>query len=57
MYTLQCLITHRILPLGIIVYIVAGVLLMKYRYNAAGTDVIPNKKFWMEFPLLIKVKH
>lgn len=30
---------------------------MKYRYNAAGTDVIPNKKFWMEFPLLIKVKH
>lgn len=30
---------------------------MKYRYNAAGTDVIPNKTFWMKFPVLIKVKH
>ena len=52
---MHCLVTHRILPLGIAIYIVAGVLIMKFHYNAAGTDVIPNKKFWMELPLLIKV--
>ena len=53
---MHCLITHRrILPLGIAIYIVAGMLIMKFCYNAAGTDVIPNKNFWMEFPLLIKV--
>ena len=52
---MHCLIIHRILPLGIAIYIVAGVLIMKFRYNAAGTDIIPNKIFWMELPLLIKV--
>jgi hypothetical protein len=52
---MHCLITHRILPLGISIYFVAGVLIMKFHYNAAGTDIIPNKNFWMDFPLLIKV--
>lgn len=52
-----CLLTHRIIPLGIAIYIVAGVLIMKYHYNATGTDIIPNKAFWTKFPLLIKVKH
>ena len=28
---------------------------MKYRYNATGTDIIPNKKFWIMLPGLIKV--
>ena len=45
----------RILPLGVISYFVAGALIMKYRYNATGTDIIPNKKFWIMLPGLIKV--
>ena len=44
-----------ILPLGFISYFVIGALIMKYRYNASGTDIIPNKKFWMSLPFLIKV--
>ena len=28
---------------------------MKYRYNATGTDIIPNKSFWVMLPGLIKV--
>lgn len=48
--------THnRIIPVGIAIYIVVGVLVMKLHYQATGTDVIPNKGFWMSFPFLIKV--
>ncbi len=28
---------------------------MKYRYNATGSDIIPNKAFWIMLPGLIKV--
>ena len=28
---------------------------MKYRYQATGTDIIPNKGFWGQLPFLIKV--
>jgi len=29
---------------------------MKYNYKATGSDIIPNKKFWMTLPFLVKVK-
>ena len=45
----------RILPLGLVSYFVAGALIMKYRFNATGVDVIPNRKFWTSLPFLIKV--
>ena len=41
--------------MAIVIYIVAGILIMKFRYQATGTDIIPNKEFWLSFPLLIKV--
>ena len=28
---------------------------MKFHYNASGSDIIPNKKFWIQLPLLVKV--
>ena len=41
---------------GVISYFVAGALIMKFHYKASGTDIIPNKKLWFTFPLLLKVK-
>ena len=29
---------------------------MKFHYQATGTDIIPNKNLWIQFPLLVKVK-
>ncbi len=29
---------------------------MRVKYNAAGSDIIPQKAFWFALPLLIKVK-
>jgi len=40
----------------IILYFIIGSLIMKYSYKATGSDIIPNKKFWMTLPLLVKVK-
>ena len=40
---------------GIGVYIVMGMVIMRVKYEATGTDIIPNKAFWMSFPGLIKV--
>ena len=49
-----CLSLHRLL-VGIITYFVAGALIMKFHYQATGTDIIPNKSLWTQFPFLIKV--
>ena len=43
------------LIVGIITYFVAGVLVMKFYKKASGTDLIPNKGFWIAAPLLVKV--
>ena len=43
------------LLVGVAVYLIAGALIMKFHYNASGSDIIPNKKLWIQFPLLIKV--
>ena len=29
---------------------------MRTKYQATGTDMIPNKNFWFNIPFLIKVK-
>lgn len=39
----------------LVVYLVAGILFMKYRRGATGKEVIPNLEFWSSLPGLIKV--
>ena len=41
--------------IGVVVYLVVGVIVMKVKYQAAGVDLIPNKAFWKSVPFLIKV--
>jgi hypothetical protein len=43
-----------ILLVVIVVYFVAGILWQKYRNHATGSDLIPNKEFWTELPILVK---
>lgn len=52
---IDSLIIYRIIPLGLATYFVIGAVMMKYRFNANGVDIIPNKGFWMTLPFLIKV--
>ena len=37
------------------VYLIAGVLFMKYSKHATGVQMIPNSEFWRELPTYIKV--
>ena len=30
---------------------------MKFRYQATGSDLIPNKSFWTALPILVKVSN
>lgn len=39
----------------VIVYVVCGVLFMKYKKGASGRELIPNYTFWSTLPVLIKV--
>ena len=39
----------------VVVYIVGGVLFMKFARGAEGKEVIPNVNFWSELPGNIKV--
>ena len=41
--------------LAIIIYLIAGALIMYYAKGARGVEIIPNYHFWKDFPLLIKV--
>ncbi len=47
--------SYRLLG-ALIAYFVIGAVIMKVKYNAAGSDIIPQKAFWFALPLLIKVK-
>ena len=38
-------------------YFVVGAVIMRVKYEATGTDIIPNKNFWFNIPFLIKVKN
>jgi hypothetical protein len=43
-----------ILLVLVVVYLVLGILWQKYRNHATGSDLIPNKEFWTELPILVK---
>ena len=45
----------RLLAVGL-TYVVVGVLVKKYRYEAHGMELIPNYHFWKDFPFLLKVE-
>jgi len=36
-------------------YFIVGALVMKFKFQATGTDIIPNKGFWFVLPFLVKV--
>ena len=40
---------------GILTYFIVGAVIMKVRYEATGTDIIPNKNLWFQLPSLVKV--
>ena len=41
----------------IVVYFVAGMIIMRVKYEKTGTDIIPNKGFWFSLPSLVKVRN
>lgn len=41
---------------GLVTYFIVGGIVLKVKYNKTGTEVIPNKEFWRELPLLIKAR-
>ena len=41
--------------MAVLVYFIAGAVVMKVRYQATGSELIPNKTFWMALPILVKV--
>ncbi len=56
MVVLLSRVCHSYRLLGaLIAYFVIGAVIMKVKYNAAGSDIIPHKAFWLALPLLIKV--
>ena len=40
---------------AIAAYFIGGAIFMRVKYQATGTDLIPNKNIWFEIPSLIKV--
>ena len=50
---LHFVLTFRALVFAV-VYVVAGVILKKF-YKKEGSDVIPNKVFWVSLPGYVKV--
>jgi len=38
-----------------VTYFITGMVIMKVKYEKTGSDIIPNKQFWMSLPFLIKV--
>lgn len=43
-----------IYTVGFTVYCIVGIIIKIQRYNARGSDIIPNKGFWSELPSLVK---
>ena len=41
--------------LAVVVYFVAGMIIMRVKYQKTGTDIIPNREFWFTLPFLVKV--
>lgn len=43
-----------VIIVSLVAYFIIGALLLKFHFHASGTDIIPNKSFWCQLPLLIK---
>jgi hypothetical protein len=58
--TTKSLLTHLLFFCSLIclatAYLIGGMIFMKFARKASGTDIIPNKQFWLGFPGLIKVR-
>ena len=48
---------HCRLVAGVLVYFITGSAIMKFKYHATGSDIIPNKLFWMSLPSLVNVSN
>ena len=40
----------------IFVYIIAGLVINKYALHKEGSDIIPQKSFWKDAPILVLVR-
>ena len=54
MLLLYMLLCYRLLA-AIVTYFVAGAIVLKFKYERTGTDIIPQKNYWFELPILVKV--
>lgn len=52
---LLCLLYTGRFVVAVVVYFVAGMIIMRVKFEKTGTDVIPNKEFWFALPFLVKV--
>lgn len=43
--------------LALVIYFIAGALLMYFVKGAHGIEIIPNYIFWKSFPFLVAVSH
>ena len=39
----------------VVIYVVGGILVMRFVRGARGVEMIPHYTFWSDFPLLIRV--
>ena len=49
--------TDNSVLVGVASYFIIGAVVMKVKFQATGSDIIPNKMFWIALPGLIKVIH
>lgn len=40
----------------LVIYLVGGILFMRIARGAQGAEMIPNREFWLELPVLVKVR-
>lgn len=43
--------------MAFIIYFIVGAVIMKVQRGATGSDIIPNKSFWVDLPFLVKVRN
>ena len=54
-YIMLCIIFRFFI--GVALYLIIGVIIMKCVKGATGVEMIPNYKFWSDLPLLIRVHY
>ena len=38
-------------------YFIIGAIVMKFKFQKTGADIVPQKEFWISFPGLLKVRY